>query len=152
MYLLNHTRVIPSVLYDGDTMTTDKTKGANEQLGVNNEIAKNIARAIESSYAMFYSKEGEISLLTAPARVLITLILQPGMTRRAISLYLGLTEAAIQKSLVTLMEHGLIAKTKVGSKNIYEINSKMLFELSDIHHILSAISLLRQESSSQDPF
>jgi hypothetical protein len=106
-------------------MTTDKMKGANEQLltpiemlvknnlaqnASPNEIAQNIIKAIASSNAIFYAREGELSLLTAPARVLITLIMEPGITRRALSMYLGITEAAIQKSLNTLIKYRL--KTK----------------------------------------
>ena len=134
---------------------TNDLQGANEQI-VNsqqpNDIAQNLARAIASSHAMFYGKEGDIALLTAPAKVLITLILQPGMTRRAISVYLGVTEAAIQKSINTLMKYGLIAKTKVGTKNIYEIDKKKLLETSDISHIISALSVIQSNGHDSDPF
>mgnify|MGYP006279295349 CR=1 FL=1 len=136
-------------------MTIDKNKIPTTEIvgqDLAGDIAGNLARAIASSHMMFYAKEGEISLLTAPARVLITLILQPGMTRRAISIYLGVTEAAIQKSINTLMKYGLIAKTKVGSKNFYDINTKMLLETSDISHIVSALNVITPSEKNSDPF
>jgi predicted transcriptional regulator len=148
-------------------MATDKAKGANGQLltpiemlvkkniadnASPNEIAQNIVKAIASSNVFFYGKEGEISLLSAPARVLITMILKPGITRRAISAYLGITESAIQKSIGSLMEYGLIAKTKVGPRNIYKINEKALLEHSDISHIVSALSALKEVEVEEDPF
>ena len=116
------------------------------------DVSKNIAKAVALSHTMFYAKDREISLLTAPAKVLTTLILQPGITRRAISLYLGITEAAIQKSINSLMTYGLIAKTKVGPRNIYEINEKTLLEHSDISHIISALNTIRATKEEEDPF
>lgn len=148
-------------------MTTDKMKGANERLlspiemlvrnnlaqnASANEIAQNIISAISSSNAIFYAREGELSLLTAPARVLVTLITEPGITRRAISMYLGITEAAIQKSLNTLIKYRLITKTKVGSRNVYEIDAKAFLELSDISHIQRSINTLLVEPKEEDPF
>jgi predicted transcriptional regulator len=148
-------------------MTTDKMKGANEQLltpiemlvknnlaqnASPNEIAQNIIKAIASSNAIFYAREGELSLLTAPARVLITLIMEPAITRRALSMYLGITEAAIQKSLNTLIKYGLIAKTKVGPRNVYEIDAKAFLNLSDISHIITAITSISAEEEEEDPF
>jgi hypothetical protein len=136
-------------------MTTDNSKGANGEVANTqqpNDIAQNIARAIASSHAMFYGNEGEIALLTAPAKVLVTLILQPGITRRAISVYLGVTEAAIQKSMNTLIKYGLIAKTKVGTRNVYEINEKLFINSSDISHILSAIAAVKSKEENNEPF
>jgi len=148
-------------------MATDKMKGANERLlnpiemlvknnlaqnASANEIAQSIISAISSSNAIFYAREGELSLLTAPARVLVTLITEPGITRRAISMYLGITEAAIQKSINTLIKYGLITKTKVGSRNVYEIDTKAFLELSDISHIQRSINMLSVETEEEDPF
>lgn len=134
-------------------MTTDNSKGATgKNSSQTNDIASNIARAIASTNAIFYGKEGEIALLTAPARVFLTLILQPGISRRAISVYLGVTEAAIQKSLNTLIKYGLLAKTKSGNRNVYEINENLFINSSDISHILSAIERIKTSPPQEEPF
>lgn len=100
----------------------------------------------------FYARESDISLLTVSARVLITLILEPGITRRAISIYLGATETAITTALNSLLAYGLIAKTKVSSRNIYEIDAKAFLNQGDIRHVWAAINKLSKESEEENPF
>ena len=99
-------------------MKNDKLNRPNEQLLVPiemlvkdglaqnaspGELAQSIIEAMASRVTpgttAFYARENDISLLTVSARVLITLILEPGITRRAISIYLGATETAITTAL-----------------------------------------------------
>ena len=134
-----------------DKMTDNlaKTSSVDKPLS---DVVDSIAKAIALSRTMFYAKDEEISLLTSPARVLLTLIIQPGITRRAISVYLGVTETAIQKSINILIEHGLIAKTKVAIRNVYEIDEKVFLNNTDIRHVIGVINLLVNKNKNQDPF
>ena len=120
------------------------------------ELAQSIIEAMASRVTpgttAFYARENDISLLTVSARVLITLILEPGITRRAISIYLGATETAITTALNSLLAYGLIAKTKVSSRNIYKIDEKAFLNQGDIRHIWAAINKLSKESGEEEPF
>ena len=108
------------------------------------EIATRVLEAIQGNSKAFYSKPDELALFTAPARVLIVLTEQPDITQRALSIYLGISEAAVQKSVKILIDNGLVAKTKVKGRNVYKINEKMLLEHSDIGHVLNAIKCAKK--------
>jgi hypothetical protein len=71
------------------------------------EIATRVLEAIQGNSKAFYSKPDELALFTAPARVLIVLTEQPDITQRALSIYLGISEAAVQKSVKILIDNGL---------------------------------------------
>jgi len=84
-------------------------------------------------------------MLTAPARMLITLILEPSMTQRALSIYLGISEAAVQKTIRQLTEIKLVAKTKVQGKNLYSVDVDKFLGLSDIRYLQQAILSASEE-------
>jgi DNA-binding transcriptional ArsR family regulator len=102
------------------------------------ELAIEIAKALDGKSAQ-YASDG-ISMLTAPARMLITLLLEPSMTQRALSIYLGISEAAVQKTIRQLTEMKLVAKTKVQNKNMYTVDVDKFLNLSDIRYLQQAIS------------
>ena len=102
------------------------------------QLAIEIAKALDGQSAQ-YASDG-ISILTAPARMLVTLILEPSMTQRALSIYLGISEAAVQKTIRQLAESKLIAKTKSKGKNFYTVDIEKFLNLSDIRYLQRAIS------------
>lgn len=102
------------------------------------ELAMEIAKALDGKSAQ-YASDG-ISMLTAPARMLITLIMEPSMTQRALSIYLGISEAAVQKTIRQLTEMKLVAKTKVQNKNMYTVDVDKFLNLSDIKYLQQAVS------------
>jgi predicted HTH transcriptional regulator len=117
------------------------------------EIAKRVLETLEGNSAVFYARKGELSLLTGPARVLIVLTEQPDITQRAMAIYLGISEAAVQKSLKILIDNGLVAKTKVKGRNVHKIIPKTLLNHSDINHVTSAVRAAeRQEKEENLPF
>jgi len=129
---------------------SDKTSSAHE-------IATRVLKTIQTNSKAFYGKPEELSLLNAPARVLIVLTEQPEMTQRALSIYLGISEAAVQKSIKILIDNGLLAKTKVKGRNVYKIDEKRLVNHSDIIHVLNAIktaekAIKQGDEESSDPF
>jgi predicted HTH transcriptional regulator len=107
------------------------------------ELAIEIAKALEGKSAQ-YASDG-ISMITAPARMLITLILEPSMTQRALSIYLGISEAAVQKTIRQLTEIKLVAKTKVQGKNLYTVDVDKFFGLSDIRYLQQAVLSASEE-------
>jgi DNA-binding transcriptional regulator GbsR (MarR family) len=79
------------------------------------------------------------------------------MTIRAIATYLGLSETMIDKTVKSLMNAGLVTKTKVNRQNVYKLNKKIINEQLDIRQFLRAISLLNEENiddeiGNSDPF
>jgi hypothetical protein len=102
------------------------------------ELAIEIAKALDGKSAQ-YASDG-ISMLTAPARMLITLLLEPSMTQRALSIYLGISEAAVQKTIRQLTDMKLVAKTKVQNKNMYTVDVDKFLNLSDIRYLQQAVS------------
>jgi hypothetical protein len=119
------------------------------------ELAQKIAETLSGGSSIYYSPKNGVSLLTAPARVLVTIIEEPNITIRALSIYLGISEAAVLKSLKLLLDKGLIAKTKVNGKNNYSIVKESFENNSDIIHIIRAaamVSGLNNQVDSDDIF
>ena len=106
------------------------------------QMAMEIAKAI-SGTAINYPP-GKLSILTAPARMLVTLIQEPTMTQRALSIYLGISEAAVQKTIKSLSSTGLVAKTKVKGRNHYSVNVSQFLELPDIVMLSRVIGIAQE--------
>jgi predicted transcriptional regulator len=121
------------------------------------EIATRVLETIQGNSKAFYAKQDELALFNAPARILISLAEQPDITQRALSIYLGISEAAVQKSVKILIDNGLLAKTKVKGRNVYKIDEKKLLGHSDIAHVLNAIKcakkvIAQEEAVEESPF
>jgi predicted transcriptional regulator len=63
----------------------------------------------------------------------------------------------IDKTVKSLMNAGLVTKTKVNRQNVYKLNKKIINEQLDIRQFLRAISLLNEENiddeiGNSDPF
>jgi predicted transcriptional regulator len=67
---------------------------------------------------------------------------------RALAIYLGVSEAAVLKSLKMLLDNNLIAKTKVNGKNNYSIVKESFEKHSDITHLLAAASTIEKMGQS----
>ena len=76
------------------------------------EIAQDVLRALDRQKILRYSGGEELSLLSAAGRVLAVILEDNTYTCRAISVYLGVTETAIAKSIKLLLEAKLIKKQK----------------------------------------
>ena len=118
-------------------------KKGNDAHSTPEQISAQIVQALSGKMASYSSGE-VISVLTAPARMLITLIDEPFMTQRALSIYLGISEAAVQKTIKTLIESGLVAKTKLAGRNSYAVDLEKFYELSDIIHLRRALGICQE--------
>ncbi|MFZ9848031.1 MAG: winged helix-turn-helix domain-containing protein, partial [Flavobacteriales bacterium] len=106
------------------------------------ELARRIVNAVANTSGISYKPANQISLLTAPAKILITIIREPKITIRALAIYIGISEAAVIKSLKMLLDNNLIAKTKVKGKNNYTVVKESFEKHSDIIHLLNATQIV----------
>ncbi len=119
------------------------------------ELARRIVNAVANTSGISYKPSNQISLLTAPAKILITIIREPKITIRALAIYIGISEAAVVKSLKMLLSNNLIAKTKVKGKNNYTVVKESFENHSDIIHFLNAtkiVSDMGQLMSDEEAF
>ena len=96
------------------------------------DLIEQILQSMDEHRIIKYSEPGEISLLSTSGRILFTIIVEPEITQRALSVYLGISETMVEKTIKTLTEQGLITKTKVNRKNVYKLNKNILIKHADI--------------------
>lgn len=99
------------------------------------ELIDQILQSLDENRIIHYSENGEVSVLSTPGRILFTLILDPYMTQRAIAVYLGISETMVEKTIKTLVNKGLVTKTKVNRKNVYRFNKDLLLKNADIQRL-----------------
>lgn len=119
-----------------DNRSIDKFK---EDLGKiledKKELIDQILQSLDKNRIIHYSEDGEVSVLSTQGRILFTLILDPHMTQRAIAVYLGISETMVEKTIKTLVNKGLVTKTKVNRKNVYRFNKDLLLKNADIQRL-----------------
>lgn len=108
----------------------------------NKDLIEKIFKSLDENRIIHYSEDGEVSLLSTPGRILFTLILDPFMTQRAIAVYLGISETMVEKTIKTLIDKGLVTKTKVNRKNVYRFNKDLLIKNADIQRLPSILNKL----------
>ena len=99
---------------------------------VKEEIKKRVLGELDKHRLIYYSRPDELSLMNSTGRVLIAIAENPEATQRSLSVYLGVSEGAIQKCIQTLVSSGVVAKTKVGGRNRLSIVPEKLAALPDI--------------------
>jgi ribosomal protein S25 len=117
------------------------------------ELFNKISSSLEEHRIVSYSEPGELSLFSTTGRVLYTIILEPTITQRAMAVYLGISETMVEKTMKTLAEQGLITKTKVNRKNVYNFDINLIAKNPDIQRIpelMKAVSVLWKRSQQVD--
>jgi predicted transcriptional regulator len=132
-----------------DNRADEVKKAIQAALGVDKsdseeDAVEAVMRALDKQKIFRYHNEDVVSLLSTAGRVLVVLSEDPKLTQRAISVYLGLSETMIDKTVKTLIASGLITKTKVNRQNIYKVNEEEVLKHPDIHKFLDAISALHK--------
>lgn len=116
--------------------------------GEESDVAiEKVMQALDTKKILRYHQEHEVSLLSTSGRVLISIMQDQEMTIRAISVYLDLSETMIDKTLKSLINAGLITKTKVNRQNVYRCNKKLITNQPDIRNLLSAITEMNKDST-----
>lgn len=64
------------------------------------------------------------TFLTNHAHVLLCVSAGEQLTARELALRIGITERSVQAILTDLTEEGYLIKSKVGRRNVYELNPK----------------------------
>jgi biotin operon repressor len=108
----------------------------------NRDLVEQVFKSLDENRIIYYSEEGEVSLLSTSGKILFALILDPFMTQRAIAVYLGISETMVEKTIKTLVDKGLVTKTKVNRKNVYRFNKDLLLKNADIQRLPSILSKL----------
>ncbi len=126
-----------------DNTSIDKFKNdLIKILGENTDLIEQVFKSLNENRIIHYSEEGEVSLLSTPGRILFTLIIDPFITQRAIAVYLGISETMVEKTIKTLVDKGLVTKTKVNRKNVYGFDKNLLLKNADIQRLPSILSKL----------
>lgn len=122
----------------------DLKNALSQTMGVDSDddLIANILTTLDKQKFLRYHNDETISLLSTAGRVLCAIIEDNSMTQRALSVYLDLSETMIDKTVRSLISAGLITKTKVNRKNLYQCSAEMIVKHPDIHHLIQAIHLL----------
>lgn len=96
------------------------------------KLTDGILQTLDRNKLLYYADPGRLNLLNAHGRVLIAVLEDPGITQRALSIYLGVSESNINKSLRLLVKDGLIEKRRDGIRNRYQFNVQRGLEHPDI--------------------
>ena len=110
------------------------------------KLTRELLAALDKNKLLYYADPGRINLLNSHGRVLISILEDPGITQRALSVYLNVSESNINKSLRALLKDGIIEKYKHGNRNMYRFNLKSGLEHPDIHRFTQALLPLLAES------
>lgn len=117
-------------------------------------IVDSLMLALDKTKLFRYHNDEPVALLSTAGRVLMAAIEDPTMTQRAISVYLGCSESLVEKTLKTLTTAGLVTKTKVNHKNVYNVNRQAVETHSDIRHLARLLEVLEPSTpvDSDEPF
>lgn len=112
------------------------------------KVTEQIMSILSESGIIQYAPKNTLNLLTAPGRVLVCLLENPGSTIREIAVRLGVTENNVGRSVSQLAEAKLIARTKVKNRYVYSFDEKTLLDHPDIRRFYKAISAHFPEQST----
>ena len=108
-----------------------------------------VLRTLDQQKLISFAPAGDLALLSTHGRALVAILEDPGITQRALAIYLGISESNVQKSVKALVDRGLIAKTKVKNCSQYEfVPGEGLFH-ADITRLFDA--LLTIVKKTQEP-
>lgn len=126
-----------------------KALASAAQVDVSSPVVERLMKALDTTKLFRYHQDEPVSLLSTGGRVLLAIIEDPTLTQRAISVYLGCSETLVDKTVKALVDAGLITKTKVNRKNIYQVDFDLVKSHSDIQHLEGIIDALRARKTHQ---
>ena len=101
-----------------------------------------LMHALDRTKLFRYHNDEGVQLLSTVGKVLAAIVEDPTLTQRAMSVYLGCSEQLVDKKVKLLVDSGLITKTKVNRRNVYEVNRKSVLKHSDITHLRQVMQIL----------
>lgn len=110
-----------------------------------------VLRTLDQQKLISFAPAGDLALLSTHGRTLIAILEDPGITQRALSVYLGISESNVQKSIKALVDRGLIAKTKVKNSSHYEFVPAEGLLHADITRLFDALLTLVKKAQEPEP-
>ena len=117
----------------------------------NESIVEEVMRVLDRQKLLHYSTGDEVSLFSTAGRVLYSLMEDPTMTMRALAVYLNLSENMVEKTVKTLIDKGLIAKTKVNRQNTYKFDMELIKKHPDIQRLDCILEII-SKVGEEEPF
>jgi predicted transcriptional regulator len=102
----------------------------------NEQIVDRILRLLDKKRLVSYALPGQIQLLNSHGRILVAILEDPGITQRALSQYVGVSESNVNASVKQLLKNNLITKQKIKNKNQYFFNYEHALKHPDISRLL----------------
>lgn len=114
------------------------------------DMVTEVLRTLDQQRMIHYAPSGSLGLLSTHGRVLVAVMEDPDITQRALSVYLGVSESNVQKSLKLLVEADVVTKTKTDGANTYQLNLTEGMKHPDIARFYDAINseLIRRSELS----
>lgn len=103
------------------------------------QILDAVLRTLDQQRLIHYARKNQVQLLNQHGRVLIAILEDPGITQRALSVYLSTSESNINNSIKLLLKNNIITKTKVSNKNTYAFNLQEGLSHPDISRFLDTL-------------
>ena len=103
------------------------------------KVSETVLKMLDSEKVLYYADPGRIQILNTNGRVLLAILEDPGITQRALSVYLRVSESNIQKSLRTLISDGIIQKERKGNRNTYRFNFEKGTSHPDVKRLLATL-------------
>lgn len=120
---------------ENKALQVKKALGSISEMRGNQKLMDEVMQVLDNQRLLHYSSGEEISLFSTAGRVLYSLLEDPTMTLRSLSVYLNLSENMIEKTVKALLDEGLITKTKVNRQNIYNFNFELIKKHPDIRRL-----------------
>lgn len=102
-------------------------------------VVNSVLGVLDQEKLLYYADPGRLPILNNHGRVLLAILEDPGVTQRALSVYLRVSESNVQKSLRLLLKDGIIVKKRVANRNRYEFDRDAGVAHPDIKRILGTL-------------
>ena len=109
-------------------------------------VAANILKMLDNEKVLYYADPGRLQILNTHGRTLVAILEDPGITQRALSVYLRVSESNVQKSLRMLLGDGIIKKERRGNRNTYSFDVEKGMSHPDVRRLLTTLLPLMSES------
>lgn len=101
-------------------------KGGSEE-----EIANEVLTSLVRLKVALFDQHDPVPLFSSAGRVLTSIIRDPEATIRSIASRTSLGESSVARTISSLVNRGLVERSRVGSRNVYRIDQQRVLEHPD---------------------
>jgi hypothetical protein len=130
------------------TLRTPLEKAVSKMVGGDElikQIVEEILYTLDEQNIISYTVKNNINLVTPFGRVMTLLIERPNLTIREMSVFLGVTEANIIRTVSKLNSEELLTRRKKDGRFEYSVNYEVAKEHSDIRRLVLLVGRLISE-------